>query len=260
MIRWLLNAVPTWTLVVLVVGGFMAVAGFGLLFVRRRWPHFIAGEHNDVAGVLLGIVGATYGIMLAFVIVAVYQDFSDAEANVRAEATALSEVYRDTRGMAIADPMAARIGQYVHHVVDDEWPLMADGRLSDGAWADVDAMFALLQGYEPQTQSQGSFFDAAIGDINQVVASRRSRLFDAQEELPVMLQLLVVGGAVLVVAFTWLFGMRRLTAQLLMVVGVGALIGFSVLIALMIDHPFSGDFSISSAPFREGSLAIFWRP
>jgi hypothetical protein len=260
MIRWLLNTIPTWALVVLVVGGFMTVAGFGLLFVRRRWPHFIAGEHNDVAGVLLGIVGATYGIMLAFVIVAVYQDFSDAEANVRGEATSLAQVYRDTRGMPIADAMAEPIGQYVHHVVDEEWQLMADGQLSATAGSDIDAMFRILQGYEPQTQSQSSFFDAAIGDINQLVAARRSRLFDAREELPVMLQLLVVGGAVLVVAFTWLFGMRRLTAQLLMVVGVGALIGFSVLIALMIDHPFSGDFSISSAPFREGALAIFWQP
>ena len=260
MFRWLLNSVPTWALVVLVVGGFIAVAGFGLLFVRRRWPHLIAGEHNDVAGVLLGIVGATYGIMLAFVIVAVYQDFSDAEANVRGEATSLAQVYRDTRGMPIADAMTEQIGRYVHHVVEDEWALMADGQLSAQAGSDIDAMFAVLQGFEPQTQSQSAFYDAAIGDINQVVAQRRSRLFDAQEELPVMLQLLVVGGALLVVAFTWLFGMRRLTAQLLMVMGVGTLIGFSVLLALMIDHPFSGDLSISSAPFREGALAVFWQP
>jgi hypothetical protein len=252
--RWLLNTIPSWAIVILVVGGLMAIAAVGLVVVRRRWPQFVDGEHNDVAGILLGVVGATYGIMLAFVIVAVYEDFSDAQSTVHSEATALAELYRDTRGMDIADPMNGAIGGYVRAVVDEDWPMMADGRLSDRGWAGVDAMFAVLQGFEPATQSQDAFLGAAIDDLNQVVEGRRARLFHAQEALPGMLQALMIGGAVLLIAFTWLFGMRLFRTQVLMVVGVAGLIGFSVVLAMMIDHPFSGDLSVSSDPFTEGIL------
>jgi hypothetical protein len=253
--RWLLNTFPSWAIVILVVGGLVAIAAAGLVVVRRRWPDFVAGEHNDVAGVLLGVVGATYGIMLAFVIVAVYEDFSDAQSTVHAEASALAELYRDTQRMEIADPMAAAIDGYVESVIADDWPLMAEGRLSESGWAGVDAMFAVLQGYEPATQSQAAFLGAAIDDLNEVVGARRARLFHASETLPGMLQALMIGGAILLVAFTWLFGMRLFRTQLLMVVGVAGLIGFSLALAMMIDHPFSGDLSVSSGPLREGVLA-----
>jgi hypothetical protein len=52
-----------------------------------------------------------------------------------------------------------------------------------------------------------------------LTAARRERLFDAQQELPTILEILLYGGAILLVAFTWLFGMRRFRAQLLMVMG-----------------------------------------
>jgi hypothetical protein len=254
MLFWLLNTFSTPVLALIVVGGLMAIAGAGLAYVRRRWPHFITGEHNDVAGILLGVVGATYGIMLAFVVVAVYQAFTDAEENVRTEASEVVQIYLDTRGLDIAGAVSAQVTTYVRDVVLDEWPSMANGRSSPRAEADIHAMFGLLQGYEPRTQAQVAFYTAAIADLNGVIAARRARLFDAQEELPAVLEFLLFGGAVLVVAFTWLFGMRRFRAQLVMVLGVAALIGFSLLVTLVIDHPFSGDVTVSSGPFTQGIL------
>jgi uncharacterized protein DUF4239 len=257
-IRFLLNNFSTPVLAVFVIGGFIIVAAVGLAIVRTRWPHFIAGEHNDVAGILLQVVGAMYGILLAFVIVSVYQSFSDTESNVREEATALAQIHRDVQHMPIAGEIDGAINDYVHTVVEVEWPLMAEAKLTDRGWADVDALFTVLQGYEPQTNSQSSFYDAAIGDLNDIVATRRARLFDAQEEIPEVLQWLLFVGALGLIAFTWLFGMKRFRTQLLMVLGVAILLGASLLIAMELDHPFSGDLTVSPQPFREGSLAVFW--
>ena len=255
---WILNNVPTPALAVGVVGGLMAFAALGLVLVRRRWPDLTAGEHNDVAGVLLGVVGAVYGILLAFVIVAVYTSFTDAGLNVRTEASAVSQIYHDTRGLDVAAPMADRVRDYVHDVVEDEWPLMATGGSSQRVEDDLSAMFETLQGTDPHGEGQIGFYRAAIDDLGAVIASRRARLFDAQQELPGILGVLLYGGAILLVAFTWLFGMRRFRTQLVMVLGVAGLVGFSLLVALVIDHPFSGDVVVTSAPFRQGVLARFW--
>ena len=61
------------------------------------------------------------------------------------------------------------------------------------------------------------------------------------------------------VAFTWLFGMKRFRTQLVLVEGVAILIGSTLMIAILIDHPFSGDLTVSYAPFQEGALASLWR-
>lgn len=257
--RWLLNTFSTWELVVIILGVFMGFAAAGFVAVRRRFPHFAEGEHNDVTGILLGVVGAIYGIVLAFVIVAVYEDFKAAESNVRGEATDLSQVYRDTRNLdAIAAPLAAKVRAYDHHVVVEEWPLMAHGRLLDGAWADIEGMYALMRSYEPKTQAQSAFYGEALGKLNDLVSDRRERLSNAQEQLPTTFEILLFGGALLLIVFTWFIGMRNFRAQLFMVLAVAALVSFNLLIALALDHPFSGDVTVSSQPFREGALAHFW--
>ncbi|MEI7745803.1 MAG: hypothetical protein WCK58_18860, partial [Chloroflexota bacterium] len=213
---------------------------------------------NDVAGVLLGIVGAIYGIMLAFVVVTVWSSFADAEHNVRREATYAAQVLLDTEGLDVSSSMSAEVRAYVHDVVELEWPLMTTGKPSGAVDADIVALFATLRSSNPATQSQAGFHTAAINDLNDLLAARRDRLFAAQEELPAVLQDLIYGGALLLVAFTWLFGMRRYRAQLLMVMGVAALVGFCLLVVVVFDHPFSGDITVSNGPFHLGVLAPLW--
>src|SRR4051794_32518298 len=155
----------------------MAFAGTGLIVVRRRWPDFIAGEHNDVAGVLLGIVGAIYGILLAFVVVALYTSFTDAGNNVRDEASDVSQVYLDSRALGISASMTQAVSAYVHDVVNKEWPLMAVGEYSEDVDEGLQSMFSTLQNYEPATQAQIEFYRAAINDIDRVTVERRYRVY-----------------------------------------------------------------------------------
>lgn len=259
--RYLLNTYPTWVLAVLVVGGAMLIAATGLIAVRRRLPHFAEGEHNDVAGMMLGVVGAVYGIVLAFVIVAVYEDFKGAEANVRGEATEVAQLYRVTYNLdGLAQPMERAISEYVHDVVNEEPALMSVGQLSEHAWADLDAMYVTLGDYQSTNDTQASFLAAALDKLDGVVTARRARLSAAREELPETLQILLVGGALLLIGFTWFFGMSNFRAQMLLVLGVAALVGFNLLIALLIDHPFSGEVTVSMEPFKEGFLARLWVP
>ncbi|HEY8724257.1 MAG TPA: hypothetical protein VIL92_10425 [Gaiellaceae bacterium] len=98
--RWLLNNLATWELGLLIVGGFVLIALIGLKLTWRWLPKLRDGESNDVAGVILGVLAAVYGIVLAFVIVALYEEYRQAGNDVRTEATALSKVYRDSQAFA----------------------------------------------------------------------------------------------------------------------------------------------------------------
>lgn len=255
--RWLLNTFPTWALAVFLVGGFALLAWGASRFVRRRLPSVAEGEHNDLAGVFIGVLIGVYGIVLAFVIVALYEDFKEAESVVRTEATELAQLYRDSNVFppAVRAELRTEITTYVRTVVDEEWALMEDGKHSEEAWRDIDHLYGIYHRYEPEGASATAFYEESIGKLNELVASRRERIEAAEQSMPTEFEILIVGGALLLVGFLALFGSRDPRVQTLMIVAVAGLVGFNLLIALVLDHPFSGDVTISNHVFREGALA-----
>ncbi|MEV7601368.1 DUF4239 domain-containing protein [Kitasatospora sp. NPDC089797] len=258
---WLLEHLPTVVLTVLVVGGVTAAAVAGSVLAHRRLPSLASGENNEMVGVVLGVFGAIYGIILAFVIVNLWTQLQDARHVVSAEATSISQVVRDTE----AFPPSARtavndaVGSYVHAVVEQQWPLMRTGRGTfEATGQNVDAIYAALRAYEPRSQSQQAFYAKALDSLNDAVGQRRARIEASQEELPGLLWVLVVGGALVILLLALLYRVPGQAARMLFVSSVAALIGFSLLLVLVLDRPFVGDLSISPLPFQESSLARFW--
>lgn len=260
MTRWLLNTFPSWALALLLVGGLVALAWAGFKLSRRRLPHLSAGENNDVAGVMLGILVGVYGIVLAFVIVALYEGFQAAEQTVHAEATELAQLTRDVRAFEspAREAVLTSIGRYAHAVVEDEWTQMEAGRESRAAWHEIDELYRIFQSYAPKREPAITFYGEAVGKLNELVGARRDRLNASQDELPAEFQILIVGGALMLIFFLYVLSMPNERAHLFMVLAVSALLGFNLLLAVVLDHPFSGDITVSFGPFKQGALAVFW--
>ncbi|MFJ9823893.1 hypothetical protein ACIRSU_05900 [Streptomyces sp. NPDC101160] len=260
---WLLNHFSTFTLTVCTVGATVVLAVVGSLLLRRRYPSLAEGEHNDMVGVTLGMFGAIYGIILAFVIVTLWTQLDNTQTIVATEATDVALIARD--GAAFPAPVRENLDSalsgYVHAVVDKQWPRMRAGQPSYGATESylVNA-FEVLQTYDPKGPREEVFYEQAVGHLNDVAGQRRARLNMAEQELPPLLQILAFGGAIVLIPLTFLYGMRKLRIQLLFVASVAGLIGFSLLLVVVLDRPFAGDLSVSPAPYTEGALARYWDP
>ena len=129
MLRGAVDDLPIWLLLLVVVG---AIAGLVLLLVwliRRLVPAVGEGFDAEVASQMLGVVAALFGLLLAFIIVIAYENYSDAQSNVTGEADALAAIVRDSGAFQPAerDRVRASIGAYVRTVADDEWPRMREG-------------------------------------------------------------------------------------------------------------------------------------
>ncbi|MEV7026503.1 DUF4239 domain-containing protein [Kitasatospora sp. NPDC093558] len=258
---WLLNTFSTVTLTVLVVGGSVLLAVAASTLATRRFPTLVKGENNDMVGVVLSLFGAIYGIILAFVIVNLWTQFEDTQKVVATEATSISQIVRDARAFP-PDTQAAVNGavrDYVHAVVEQQWPLMNAGHGNfEATSAKVDGMYAALRAYEPQSQSEQAFYAEALSSLNDAIAQRRARIFASRDELPALFQVLIVGGAVVILLLTLLYGIRSRKIRLLFVGSVAALIGFSLLLVPVLDRPFAGSVSVSPEPFKQSTLAEFW--
>jgi hypothetical protein len=128
---------------------------------------------------------------------------------------------------------------------------MQNGGEAFGAELDLRRITHLIQGFEPKSNREQAFYSESIGKLNDVVGDRAARLEAARESLPGTFQILVVGGAALLIGSLYFVGMPSMRGQTLLVGAVAVLIGVNLLLALLLDLPFSGQLSVSSSPFDE---------
>jgi hypothetical protein len=104
----------------------------------------------------------------------------------------------------------------------------------------LDATYSALLTFEPSQQRDNVLVAEILRQLDAITQARRTRLIAAAGVVPNVIWLVLFGGGVLTVAFTFFFGTENLRAQTLMT-GLLSLLIFSELLAIVvIDRPFSG--------------------
>src|ERR671920_605966 len=208
---------------VLAVIGACLVAVAGLELVQRLVPAEKRQEHNDVAGFLYAVVGVVYAVLLALLVIAVWEQYQRANETVESEASGVGEIA--WLAPRLPEPEHHELQEdaraYAQEVVDTEWPLMEQGIVGDRGtpegWDLVDDMRGTLQDFEPRTEAEQELYAEGLDRISRFGEARRMRFVAAEQGLPGILWAVLVFGAVVVVGFTYLFGMRNTWAHRLMV-------------------------------------------
>ena len=73
--------VSTLEQILIITAVFSGLSVLGLYIVRRLVPFEALKKNHEVAGFTFGVLGAFYGLLLAFVIVAAWERFDRASAN-----------------------------------------------------------------------------------------------------------------------------------------------------------------------------------
>jgi hypothetical protein len=221
--------------------------------IRRRWPALAQGDHNDVVGFIIAVVGVIYAVLLAFVVIVAWESFTRAEEVVGQEASALRSVYRNSVGLApeTQSQMQDLVVRYATEVVDDSWPAMEEGRLGDPEAGDILQQMADTLADTPITDpNQQEFVGAEVDRLNQLVSLRSQRLDFVESGIPTSLWTALIVGALVTVGFALLFGLERAGLHLVMVGSLAVLIGVLLFVAVGFNYPFAGDISVHPAPFE----------
>ncbi|MFM7719279.1 MAG: hypothetical protein ACKO8G_07350, partial [Actinomycetota bacterium] len=178
MVRALLEALPTWAILVIAIVGAVAFGVVGLRVFQKRFPQYgVRGEALLGLDVFHSVCALMFALLLGLVIVNGYDDMKATDEIVRTEATSLAQFYRDTRGLSgIADGIEADVAEYTRAVVEVEWETMGDGEQSPAVDAAIDSMFASMLSYRPADEAEDVAFREAFGVLNDLVAARRDRL------------------------------------------------------------------------------------
>ncbi len=238
---------------VLTVCAVALVAVAGLEAVRRLVPAQLRQEHNDVAGFIYAVVGVIYAVLLALVVIAVWEEHEQAKATAREEANELADVF--WLAHSLPEPLGPRIQElarsYAAVVAEEEWELMARGEgSSPEAWALMDEMRLGVQGIEVRTPAEQVLFEHGLERIDALADARRERMVEAEEGIPAVLWAVLVLGGIVTVGFTYLFGLENTWSHRLMVAAVAGLIGLVLSTIGTLEYPFSGGTRIGPEAFE----------
>jgi hypothetical protein len=236
----------------LVIAVSVLIAVTGLTLVQRLVPLQLRKEHNDVAGFIYAVLGVIYAVLIALVVIAVWEDFAAARDTVERESSELDDVFGLAH--ALPEPEGRQLQElarsYARVVVDEEWALMAQARTSPRAWELLDEMTLHVENVEVRTKAEQVLYGEALDRINELADARNARLVEAGEGIPFVLWGVLAVGGILVVGFAYLFGLENTLVHNLMV-GALALLISSVLFSIgVLEYPFSGDVRVSPEAFE----------
>ncbi len=251
MLLHLTHDTPLWvTGLILTIGA--AAYGVGLTLISR-WIYGVdrLKLNNEVAGFKFAVVGVFYAVMLAFVVIAVWEDFRNTENAVRDEAKAAVDLHRLSFALPIEGGADIRkhLINYVNDVREFEWRTMAVGEPSDAVVKDLDRLSQAVFAVKPEGFQELALYQNALRLLAVMTDNRNERLDSADGSMPSILWFVLVVGGLITLGYPAFFGTTNLLAQALMTAALAELVALSLLLGLALDYPFTGEVHISAFPF-----------
>ena len=223
----------------------------GLYIVRRLVSVRSLQANHEVAGITFGILGAFYGLVLGFVIVAAWERFDQADANAHDEATALENLYKLGAGMA--EPMRSQLDaavlEYTRRVVDEEWPQMANVTYHAGKEG-AHKLWSMVISYNPENGHEQMLLDKAVDQLSAISQARSQRLHFYEGNLPSMVWFIIYLGCLITIGFSFFFGAQGFGTQGIMCAFFSIWLGLTILAILELAHPYRGLMTIPDEHYR----------
>jgi hypothetical protein len=238
-----------------VIGIWTGLALAGLYVFHRLVDLRMRQKDTETVGLTYAIVAVVYAVLIAFIVVDVFETFAKGDEIATAEANKLSNLMLDSAGLPplVAEPARADLEKYIDIVVKSEWPSQQAGKLNDAVfepgWTVLAQLSTKLAVFEPATMGQNVNKGEMLRAMNDLIRARRSRILAAGEHLPaVVWQILLLAGAV-AVGYTYLFGAHSFRIHLAITGLIAATISLVFVLIIALDYPFRGEVSVSDDAF-----------
>jgi hypothetical protein len=260
-----LKYLPDWLILVLSMVASVAIALVIHASIRRLKTttrpaapnHATTRPHHEIVDNLFGVVSVLYAIVLGFVVVTSWQQFDRAEDISMQEERALVELadYTQAYGdLPNGKSLQTLIVQYAN-MMSIEWDLMRDAVtpcsfVGPDPKCPGDSAFSINNATAQSIEDQAFRYtisdkriagnqEATVALVDRFLDSRSQRHHYYLSHLKPILWYALIIGAVITLAVTYV-GEVDWRTQHWRTVGVSAMIGLMFALALIFDHPFTG--------------------
>ncbi|MGH8878589.1 MAG: hypothetical protein ACRD0P_14805, partial [Stackebrandtia sp.] len=230
------------------------LAGGTVMLQQRFSPPQGREGYNEVAGSVFEIISVLYAIVLAFLLIAVWEQRAEAREVTFAESDALVDVYWASKDLP--EPQAEAVEDlcldYAEGVIDEEWPKMAAREdVGESGWKIIDAMHREIDEGLPTTDEVSlGLSDGAEEAIAGLSQARSDRLNANVEGLTGVMWLVLIAGALLMFGILLLFGVPGKLAHVVVVVIAAAMVVLLLFSVFELEYPFSRGVALSPDAFN----------
>ena len=242
----------------LMIGGPTLYALAGVYISRKILHGKVREGHNDVCVPIFLNAGVLFAVLLGFMVVAVWEAYDAAKTTVATEAAALVPLYRAAGNLPheAAAKLREYTREYVHEVIEDEWPrqALAGSSGSSKARRQIGNLFRAFGDGTIDVQTKKDFpmtCTAVMQHITEVTNDRNKRIIMANESVPPVMWIAIIGGAMVIITLTFVIYMERAGPHLMMSSLMAGLIGLLLFSCYILSHPFRGPIAISAEAFEK---------
>ena len=230
-----------------------AIAVAGLYLVRKRFPADVLKENHEVAAIIFNAFGVLYAVVVAFVVFVTWNGYDEATKNLQLEASQVIDLSHSAK--AFPDPASKVIQDglinYTNSVLNDELRRMAGGDIGVSSTGSLRNLIAVFDNMEDKSIPNRELYMESLRRVNNLAEYRRLRIFAGNDTVPPMMWLVMLVGGLIMVLYTYFFGVRNIRAQYIMTSALTIMISLILFVVYVLDHPFTGTGKVSARPFSE---------
>ncbi len=239
-------------LAVIVIGGSTIAAILGLLLARKYWHSNKTHLHHEIGGYMLSVMGTLYAVVLGFVVVNVSDSVHQDKVNIGNEINAMLNMARIADGLPKKTEEEIRLAclDYSKAVVNEEWQMMPKGQLCMSTWRATKNIWVAIKSYKPESPQEQAFYSSILENFNTMVACRRTRLVTAAGYVSPILWVVLIGGGIMTITFTYFFSSQNFISQILMTALITITLSLNLYLVVLNSSPFCGEFRIKPTGFQ----------
>ena len=236
-----------------VVGGAVAAAVIGYLVRRFGWDEG-RRDNNDAAGQVFTIVGGLHAVLIAFVLISLFdavgaaRDGSYSEADGLVAATWSAQALPGDTGEQVRKLAIA----YATTVQQQEWPRLIrdDDQIPSTGWTQLDQMRRAVAAAPAGDDWETDRKNTASDQLWQVYQARQTRLTGAQTDgVGAVMWFALILGSVISVLLPNLFGGTRMAAHLVIVSTLAGTIVLLLYAIFQLQNPYAGGANVHPDAF-----------
>ncbi len=250
-----------WLFTLLVIGITVLVFVLGSAFTRKYFPSLILPtEDNAVANIIIRQSSTLLSVLMAFIVISMWQDYETQRNNTAYEAVIMGNLYRDSRGFDVTkeQKIQSLLVNYTTLVVEDGWPKMLERKESHLAWISFNELYGYIIRMEPTNSREEIIFRQAIDNMHELARFRRLRhLRNSNPFIPDLLWTTVYSITIFVLFSNFLLHMQNRRAQKTFTIISALIFGMIFSLLLLLNHPYSSALQISPSPIENLLKDVF---
>jgi uncharacterized membrane protein len=231
----------------------IAVAAALVTILVRKYSPKEGRSGNEAIGTVYTIVGGLHAVVMAFVLISLFDAVGTVRDGSYAEANGLVAVY--WAADALPDPARGQIQEqartYARTVIDQEWPAMQEGNtVGRQGWTVLERIRTAIDGAPAEGDWQQARKTEAASQLWNVYQARQSRLTAAGNSgVSSVVWIALVVGSILSIALPYLFDGPKLLTHMAIMASLAGTIALLMYAIFQLQNPFSGGAHVDPTAF-----------